>query len=217
MIDELLRRLPTVPAEDQRTGILLLHELAKGQPIGIAQLAELLGTGSVAAEAFVRDCALSPFVLEEDGRIHGFWGLSVRPTHHRVRIKGRKLWVWCAVDTLLYPELFGETVEIETRDPETHQMNRLTVSPTRIEAAEPAGIIVSMVRPRTADFSSNPRLRASACHFIFFFGSRASGERWQVKHSGTVLLSLEEAFAFARGANARVFGAEVARRRAYAS
>ncbi|MPZ32991.1 MAG: hypothetical protein GEV13_18705 [Rhodospirillales bacterium] len=218
MMDELSRRLPAVSPEDQRHGMVLLHELAKGEPVAIGQLAEALGTPVEKAETFTKDSALSPFIhKDEGGRIQGFWGLSVKPTHHQLTINERKLWAWCAVDTLLYPELLGETAKIETRDPETDQLNRLTVSPTRVEAVEPTGIVVSMVRPQTADFTSNPRLRASVCHFIFFFASNASGERWQAKHPETLLLSLDEAFAFARRSNARVFGAELARLRADAA
>jgi alkylmercury lyase len=212
MMKELSRRLPAVPPEDQRIGMVLLHELAKGEPVRIARLAETLGTQPEAIEAFVGDSALNPFIhTDEEGRIQGFWGLSTKPTHHQVVIGGRRLWAWCAVDTLLHPDLLGETARIETRDPETGEMNRLVVSPARVEAAEPTGIVVSVVRPQDADLTSNTRLRASACHFIFFFASPASGERWQAKHPETVLVSLDEAFAFAKRSNARVFGAELAR------
>lgn len=53
---------------------------------------------------------------------------------------------------------------------------------------------------------------ASACHFIFFLASRASGDRWVAEHPGTVLLSLDEAFAAGRLQNLHLFGKELARR-----
>jgi hypothetical protein len=52
----------------------------------------------------------------------------------------------------------------------------------------------------------------SACHFIFFFASLASAERWQAKHADTVLLPLDEAFAYGKRYNAQLFGVELARR-----
>ncbi len=116
------------------------------------------------------------------------------------------------MDTFEHPELLGGTAAIESRDPETDELVRLTVSATRIEAAEPKGIMVSMVRPQTWDVTSAARIMASACHFIFFFASHTSGERWQAKHPETVLLSLDEAFALAKRSNAHLFGAELARR-----
>ena len=50
-MEELSRRLPTVPAEDQRIGMVLLRELAKGEPVPIARLAETLGAEPEAIEA----------------------------------------------------------------------------------------------------------------------------------------------------------------------
>jgi alkylmercury lyase len=53
---------------------------------------------------------------------------------------------------------------------------------------------------------------ARFCHFVFFFASRRSGERWVAKHPGTFLFSLEEAFTLAKRVNARSLGLELARR-----
>lgn len=60
--------------------------------------------------------------------------------------------------------------------------------------------------------TSATQIIATACHFVFFFTSRTSGERWVAKHPGTFLYSVEDAFALARRANAKYFGAELARR-----
>ncbi len=52
---------------------------------------------------------------------------------------------------------------------------------------------------------------ATACHYIFFFASRASAERWAAKHPGKVaLLSLQEATGLARRLNPQVFGTALA-------
>jgi hypothetical protein len=52
---------------------------------------------------------------------------------------------------------------------------------------------------------------AKFCHYIFFFASRRSGERWIDKNPGTFLYSLDDAFALAKLLNAHNFGAELAR------
>lgn len=209
------RWLPVFSPDEQRAGLVLLRELARGEPVTIARLARALGQSGDAAEGLVKASALSRFVnAGEDGRIKGFWGLSVAPTHHQFGVNGRKLWTWCAQDSLFLPELLGDTAEIESLDPETGELIRLTVSPARVEAVQPAGVMVSMGRPETWDATSATRIMATACHFIYFFGSRSSGERWQRKHSepNTVLLSLNEAVEFGKRSNARLFGAELARR-----
>lgn len=162
----------------------------------------------------MRRSALVPFIhADEAGRIQGFWGLSVAPTHHRITVKGRALWTWCAYDSLFIPELLANRAEVESRDPETGELLRLTFAHSRVDAAEPAEIVMSMVSPGAWDMTSAARIRASACHFIYFFASRASAERWQVKHPHTVVLSLDNAFSLGRRHNAHLFGAELARRR----
>ena len=208
------RWLPTFSPEEQRAGITLLRELANGERVTIAQFARALGTTLDTANALVKDSVLCPFVHRDDAdRIQGFWGLSVAPTRHQLAINGHTLWTWCAEDSLFIPELLGATAEIESRDPETDQSIRLTVSPARVEAAKPVGIVVSMGRPETWDVTSAPRIIATACHYIHFFASRHAGERWQVKHPEpeTVLLSLDEAIGYGKRTNARLFGTELAR------
>lgn len=209
------RRLPALSAEEQQVGATLHRELASAAPVTFARLAQELGTSTATAEALVRDSALSRFTHTDDnGRVLGFWGLSSVPTRHRLTVGGRTFWAWCAQDSLFLPELLGETAQIESQDPGTDQPIRLTVSPERVEAASPAGIVVSVGRPDTWDASSAPRLIATACHFILFFASRASAMRWQEtnRDSETVLLSLDEAFALGKRSNARIFGAALARR-----
>jgi alkylmercury lyase len=193
--------------EEKRAGIALLHQLAKGEPVTCAQLALALDVSAQKAEAFLKESRLAPAVhTDEEGRVIGFWGLSTVPTQHRLRLGDRTLWAWCAQDSLFLPELVGETTQIESTDPESGVPVSLTVSPDRIEAVEPEGVVVSMVRPETTDLTSFARIIATACHFVYFFASRASGERWVAKHPETMLLSLEEAFALGKRQNVRVFG-----------
>ena len=216
VVDELweaaARCFPDLSPEDQQIGLALLRELGRGEPVAVSQFAQALRTSIERASALVKDSVLSPFIhTDEAGRIQGFMGLAVIRTHHQLTVNGRTLWTWCAYDTLFIPELLGETAAIETRDPETGQLIRLTVSPAGVEAADPAGILASIVRPEAWDVSSASQVMASACHFMFFFASRTSGERWQVKHQETVLVSLDEALALAKRSNAHLFGAELAR------
>ncbi|MGH7701053.1 MAG: organomercurial lyase [Gemmatimonadales bacterium] len=206
--------MPGLSSEEQRAGIVLLRELAKGEPVAVPQFAEALGVPVKEAEALVKGSALRRLIYAgEDGRVVGFWGLSTVRTHHRFTINGRTLWAWCAGDTLFLPEAVGETAVVESRDPDSGELVRLTISPARVEAVEPKDVTVSFLQPDTVDFTSATQIMATACHHIFFFASRASGERWVDKHPGKVLLSLDEAFTLARRLNAQVFGPEMARLR----
>jgi alkylmercury lyase len=203
-------RFPRLSRAEQRAGLVLLRALARGEAVSVDQLARALGTSVDTAEALTKDSALSPFVhIDEAGRIQGFWGLSVAHTHHQLTVDHQRLWTWCAFDSLFIPELLGNAAEIESRDPETGELVCLTVTPNNVETVKPTDVLVSMVPPQAWDVTSADRVMASACHFIFFFASRASAERWQVKHPESVSLPLGEAFALAKRQNAHLFGTEL--------
>lgn len=127
------------------------------------------------------------------------------------------MWAWCAPDTLAYPELLRATATIETRDPETGELVRLTVSSDRIESVEPTAAVSSIRRPEVWDASSAARIIATACHFNFFFASRETGDRWVGKHPETFLQPLDEVYGFIKRLNAHLFGAELTRLRADAA
>lgn len=207
------QRFPKFSPEEQRAGMVLLQQLAGAESVGAARFARTLSISVGEAEALLRESGLSPFVhADEDRRVLGFWGLSTAPMHHRFTLNGQPLWTWCAVDSLFLPELLDEMAQVESRDPEGGELVRLTISPTGIESVEPKGVVVSMNSPEVWEISSAARVIGTACHFIFFFTSRASGERWVAKHPKTVLLSLEDAFAWGKRQNARAFGTELAAR-----
>ena len=207
------RRLPEFSPEEQRAGLVLHRELARGEPIGAAQLAQALAVPNGDAEDLLTESGLSPFVYtDEGGRVLGFWGLSTVRMPHRFNLEGRRLWTWCAQDSLFLPELLGETANVESADPESGELVELTISPDGIEFVAPQGVVVSFNSPEAWELTSAERVITTACHHIFFFTSRSSGERWVAKHRNTVLLSLEDAFAIGKLQNAHLFGEELVRR-----
>lgn len=206
----------TFSPEEQRAAIALYRELAKGQPVDSAQLGRALGVSPEDAQALLSRDAIRVFIYPDDqGRVLGFGGLAAAPMHHRFEVDGRALATWCAWDSLFIPEILGRPARVTSPDPETGEVVRLIVSPDRIESAEPQGAVVSFMLPEPGDFSTSAtNVMASFCHYVFFFASRSSGDRWAAKHPGTFLYSLEEAFQLAKRLNARNFGPELARRAA---
>jgi alkylmercury lyase len=207
--DALHAVLPTYSPEEQRAAVTLYREFARGRPVSAARLAEALGVRADEARAVLERPSLKAFIYaDEQGRVVGFGGLATAPMHHRFTVNGRTLWTWCAWDSLLIPELLGETAQVESPDPETGEVVRLTVSPARVEAVEPEGVVVSFLLPDAHVFdTSAANVMAKFCCFVFFFASRRSGERWVTRHPGTFLYSLDEAFALAKQLNARNYGA----------
>ena len=117
------------------------------------------------------------------------------------------LWTWCAWDSLFIPEILGEVAHVESKDPESGTTIRLTVTPEGVRSREPETTLVSFIALDANQFdSSADHVIGSFCHFVFFFESRQSGERWVANHEGTFLVSLDEAADLARRLNARNWG-----------
>jgi alkylmercury lyase len=83
---------------------------------------------------------------DEDGKIVGA-ALTVRETPHRVRLRERELYAWCALDTLFIPGLVGATAHVRSTCPVSGSEVSVTVSPGGVDAFEPAGAALSVVLP----------------------------------------------------------------------
>jgi hypothetical protein len=184
--------------EEQRAAVALYREIVKGSP--------------AEARALLERDPIKAFVYPDDqGRVLGFGGLAAAPMHHRFEVGGRTLWTWCAWDTLFVPEILGQSARVTSPDPESGELVRLVVTPDQIASAEPRGAVVSFILPDAQVFGTTAaNVMAKFCHFVFFFASRLSGERWVAKHPGTFLYSLDEAFSLAKRLTARNFGLELA-------
>jgi alkylmercury lyase len=119
--------------------------------------------------------------------------------HHRFDVDGCTLSTWCAWDSLFIPEILGRPARVSSADPESGEIVHLVVTPERIESVEPNETWMSFILPDAQGFGiSAANVMAKFYHFIFFFASRSSGERWVGKHPGTFLYSLDDAFALAK-------------------
>ena len=200
--------------EEQPVAVALYRELAKGKPVDAVHLGRALGVSYEESCVLLERDAIKSFVYPDgEGRVLGFGGLAVARMHHRFEVGGRILWTWCAWDSLFIPEILGREARVTSPDPENREIVRLVVAPDRVESAVPTDAVVSFIRPEEQAFdTSAANVMAKFCHFIFFFSSRQSGERWVAKHPATFLYSLDDAFALAKRFNARNFGPELARR-----
>jgi alkylmercury lyase len=200
--------------EEQRAAVALYRELAKGKAVDADQLGRALGVSAADAHALLERGAIKCLVYSDGkGLVLGFGGLAAAPAHHSFEVEGRTLWTWCAWDSLFIPEILGRSARVASPDPESGEIVRLVATPDRIESVVPEGAVVSFIQPEPEMFDKGgANVMAKFCHFVFFFASRASGERWIAKHPGTFLYSLDDAFTLAKLHNERMFGSALAER-----
>jgi alkylmercury lyase len=194
--------------DEQRVAVALYRELAKGKPVDAEQLGRALGASSAESRALLQRPAIRRFVYPDNkGRVLGFGGLAATPMHHLFEVEGRSLWTWCAWDSLFIPEILGHSARVTSPDPENGETVRLVVTPDRVDSVDPEGAVLSFIQPGARAFdTSAANVMAKFCHFVFFFSSRSSGERWCARYPETFLYSVDAAFALARRFNTRNFG-----------
>lgn len=197
----LLAVLPSLSPEEQRLAVSLYRLLENGAPVSHQELADAAGLPVVRVDRIVEGW---DGIYHEDGRIIGFWGLTGKSlSAHQFRTGGRTNFAWCAWDTLFLPELLGRRAEVESRDPETGETIRLTVSPDGVERVEPEGAVLSFLEPYEG---MREDVIGNFCHFIHFFASPDSARRWMDAHPGTLMLSIAEGFELGQRRNREQLG-----------
>lgn len=197
MADHMLQLYPPLEPTDQGLSIALYRALAEGEPVAVSAFAVKLGLplGEVA-----RGLRRLPGVhYDGAGRVISYWGLTLHPTGHRLRVDGRDLYTWCAWDTLFLPALLEARATVESVCRGSGRPVRLAIGPSAIEAADPEGLSVSFLLPDPAGMRADPI--ASFCCHVHFFGSRAAAEPLLRACPQSFLLSLAEAYEVGRRRN----------------
>jgi alkylmercury lyase len=163
----------------------LLSLLAKGEPVRVEQLAA--ATGEPERQARKALATLPDVEYDGEGRIVGF-GLTLRPTPHRVNLNGRQLYTWCALDTLIFPAVLHCQAHVESACKTSREPVRVVVDGERVTGVEPPTAVVSIVTPEPG-----LSVRAAFCHLVHFFASREAAEPWLVEHPKAIVVPVAEA------------------------
>ena len=192
------------PQLDETTAGIARHIyrlLAQGEPVAYEALAAATGHTPGELRKLVGGW---PGVYHEGEDISGFWGLTPGPfSKHLLHVGERKLYTWCAWDTLFIPMILGESARVETPDPVSGEAITLTVTAKGIEGLNPRGAMMSMLQP-PQDILQD--VVSKLCHYIHFFATPETGERWTAQNPGTFLMTVEEGFELGRLKNVARFG-----------
>lgn len=167
VVHHLLTVLPELDERDQRLSLALYRELANGTPVPPSLLARRVGTS---VDEIERRLADWPGVYRDEQRhIVGYWGLTIVPTRHKLRVGARDLYTWCAWDTLFIPALLRARAHVHSACRDTDSPVRLTIGPDAIEAASPEKLWISFVLPSAESMRRD--MVASFCHNVHFLGT----------------------------------------------
>ena len=181
--------VPTLDPAEQRLALRLYRMLLAGRPVTTIDLATSIGTDVGLVEAVL---GRWPGVFRDrKGRIVGFWGLAIRGMPHRLITDQGAITTWCALDPLIIAPLVTEAARVESADPLSGEPIRLTVTPTGVRDLAPGDAVVSMLAP---DGPFGHDIVASFCHYVHFFASEETAQRWVADHPGTFVLTVADAF-----------------------
>jgi alkylmercury lyase len=195
---------PQLTDEEQRLAHAVYRLLATGRPAPVDAIATAVGW---ARDATAVRLDTWPAVFRDgDGGVVRFWGLAAEPvTSHRMDFEGcGTAWTWCSYDTLFIAHLLGVTARVSSVGATTRDPVGLTVSPHGVTDVEPAQAVVSLLAP---DRPFDDDVRQSFCHFVLFFASPGSAEKWTHDNPGTFWMPVADAFEVAERTNATVFPA----------
>ena len=177
----------TFPAcDDAPLARSLLRELAKGRPVSISTVDQR------AADIVARWPNVE---FDSEGRVVALSGLSLTPTAHRFTVGDRRLYTWCAWDTLFLPAILGQHASVRSRCPITGTDVRLTVAPNGIVDVDQPAPRVSFPPPTT---TATADITGTFCCHVHFLAGAAAADQWLIRHPGGAVLELDDAYELGR-------------------
>jgi alkylmercury lyase len=204
-IETLVERLAELDVDrdptEQRAILGLLGMLAGGQPVTARTLAERSGSSITEVESLLAD--LPRLERDDLDRVVGCFGLSLRPTPHRLSIGRHVLHAWCAWDALYLPVALDSSVGVSSTCPVTRRGVELVVTPEGVARRQPSTVLVSFIDPeRTAP----DRVRGEFCAMVHFLADGEAAERWTTDVPSSFVLSPDDAFELGRRTILRRYG-----------
>jgi hypothetical protein len=167
-------------------GILLSEAAA----LPIATLGRRLGVDQGVVEQVLGDLSRVGRAETGGGRLLGIFGLTLRPTQHRLRLRGSTFFTWCAFDLVGIPAALGESAEISSECAQCHRVVSFAV----IDGAPPdLPIVISWLSERCDS------IRDQFCPTVNFYCDQTHYEAAVgTGHAPDVSLRLDQAAAMGR-------------------
>jgi alkylmercury lyase len=187
--NRLVKYYRTIVSDDRWELVLhTVRELAKGEPVEPARLAELMNEP---VEEIKKELE-SVVEWDDEGRVVGH-GLTLVPTQHEFEVDGRTIWVWCAGDAIIFPAWIDQPARIKSPCAVTGEMIEVFVTPDAVKEVTPAGAAASVIThdPRVSGMAD---VRAAICSGQVFFKSEEVAKELQEEHPNSLILPVSDYF-----------------------
>lgn len=94
------------------------EQLRQSGAISVTELVTTSPTGGASAQSTLDEMVERGMAILERDELVAIDGLSIRPTHHRMRLGDQALFTWCAADAIGIPAALGEDGEVLTACPQ---------------------------------------------------------------------------------------------------
>lgn len=187
------------PSSSSLTGVLagvglsgsepVYTQLLKSEPLPVGLFATLLHVQAEKAEQLIASYA----VLDDQGRVVGFMGLSLVPTAHKLIVKGKIFYAWDAAAAIMLPQLLYFSALIESLDPVSGQPVPLSVNENFLEWTDPVPLFIGWMAADSHPVQVGFRPPAQ------FFASEASAEQWRAGNASANVANVDTFFTYVRG------------------
>lgn len=148
--------------------------LEHGQPVDQATWASRAGVDEATlADVLTRVQNRGRVELDDEGRLLGLAGLTIRPTRHRLDIAGEERWTWCALDALGIFGALAANGTVYSTDPSTGEDIEISFT-----GGVPGGDASLFILGGHGDVN----VKDTWCPKVNFFNSRHDAESWVEAH-----------------------------------
>ncbi len=124
----------------------LVRGIAKTGRVTPSEFGRRMGLNTGEASELFSGFAAFGMEMDESGNIVGA-ALTTKQTPHSLSFGGKKLFAWCALDTLFIPGLLDQVAEVESTCPVSSTTVRLRVTPEGVSTVDPTDAVLSVVLP----------------------------------------------------------------------
>lgn len=102
--------------------------LSEAAPQSTAALAQRVGADRQIVEQVLGDLQRIGRAEVDGDRLLGIYGLTLKATEHRLTLRGKTFFTWCAFDIVGIPAALGESTEIASACPQCHSPVRFAMT-----------------------------------------------------------------------------------------